>query len=102
MPANKSLFYYGHLYNRLFDPALAEARRVVTSLVADGSSVLDIGCSTGQLCFRLRAEKDCQVVGIDLSLRMLRFAEKVNRHSDITFLHKDATDLTGIENQSFD
>jgi ubiquinone/menaquinone biosynthesis C-methylase UbiE len=102
MPSDKSLFYYGHLYNRLFDPALAEARRVATSLVAEGSSVLDIGCGTGQLCFALRAEKNCRVVGVDLSLRMLRFAERANRYDDVAFAHLDATDLVGIEDRSFD
>jgi SAM-dependent methyltransferase len=102
MPADKSLSHYGTIHHELFDPALAEARRVVVSMVADGSSVLDLGCGTGQLCFALKAEKECRVVGVDLSLRMLRFAEKVNRHPDITFLHKDATDLFGIEDQSFD
>jgi ubiquinone/menaquinone biosynthesis C-methylase UbiE len=102
MPADKSLFYYGHVYNRLFDPALAEARRVAASLVAEGSTVLDIGCGTGQLCFALRAEKNCRVVGVDLSLRMLRFAEKVNRYGDVSFTHQDATELVGIEDRSFD
>ncbi len=102
MPVDKSLFHYGRIYNTLFDPVLAEARRVVVSLVTEGSSVLDIACGTGQLCFALRAEKNCRVVGIDLSVRMLRFAQESNRFSDITFLHQDATELCGFEDRSFD
>lgn len=102
MPVDKSLFHYGRIYNKLFDPVLAEARQVVVGLVAEGSSVLDIGCGTGQLCFALKAEKHCQVTGVDLSLCMLQFAEKFNRHGDVTFLHLDATDLVGLEDRSFD
>ncbi len=54
MPIDKSLFFYGPIYHRLFDPQLAEAREVTVDLVAGGSSVLDIGCGTGLLCFALR------------------------------------------------
>jgi len=36
---------------RLFDPQLAEVRQVAVDLIAEGSSVLDIGCETGPLSF---------------------------------------------------
>ena len=101
MPDDKSLFFYGRLYHLLLDRPLAGARRVVTSLVPDGSSVLDVACGTGLLCTALR-EKNCRVTGLDLSLRMLRFAEKRNRHDDVRFVHGDATDLSGFEDRSFD
>lgn len=102
MPADKSLPYYGPLYHRLFDPQLAEARQVTVDLIADGSSVLDIGCGTGLLCFALRKPKHCRVVGLDLSLRMLEFARKANPSPDLTFVHKDATDLGAYADRSFD
>ena len=102
MPVDKSLSYYGRIYHKLFDRALAEARQVAVDLVAEDSSVLDIACGTGQLCFALSAEKHCRVIGVDLSLRMLDFAEKLNCCSDVTFMHQDATELIGIEDQSFD
>jgi ubiquinone/menaquinone biosynthesis C-methylase UbiE len=99
---DKSLFYYGWFYHKLFDRELASAREVVVDLVTEGSSVLDIACGTGQLCFALEAKKNCRVVGIDLSLRQLRFAEKSNSNDEITFIHMDATNLIGIEDHSFD
>ena len=83
MQKDKSLFYYGSIYNKLFDPELAEARQTAVDLVADGSCVLDIACGTGQLCFALRQKKHCRVVGIDISSRMLRFAEKSNLYDDV-------------------
>jgi ubiquinone/menaquinone biosynthesis C-methylase UbiE len=99
---DKSLFYYGWFYHKLFDRELASAREVVVDLVIEGSSVLDIACGTGQLCFALKEKKNCRVVGIDLSLRQLRFAEKSNSNDEITFIHMDATNLIGIEDNSFD
>lgn len=71
MPADKSLFYYGPLYRRLFDPPLAEARHLAVELIPAHSSVLDLACGTGQFCFALRTAKSCRVTGLDLSVRML-------------------------------
>jgi len=53
MPQDKSLFYYGALYHRVIDGKLKEARRGVVQVVPEGTSVLDIGCGTGELCFEL-------------------------------------------------
>jgi ubiquinone/menaquinone biosynthesis C-methylase UbiE len=102
MPADKSLSFYGPVYHRLFDPQLAEARQVAVDLVAEGSSVLDIGCGTGLLCFALKEQKNCRVVGLDLSLRMLEFARKCSPFRDVTFIHGDATDLSAFAGPSFD
>ena len=102
MTKDKSLFYYGAIYHKLFDPQLEEARQITLDLIDEGSSVLDIGCGTGQLCFALRGQNQCRVVGLDLSLSMLEFARDSNPFQDITFDHKDATDLTSYKNNSFD
>ncbi len=102
MPEDKSLSYYGAIYHRLFDPQLAEARQLTVDLIAEGSSVLDIGCGTGLLCFALREQKHCRVVGLDLSLRMLEFARKSNPFQDVTLVHEDATDLGAFADHSFD
>jgi ubiquinone/menaquinone biosynthesis C-methylase UbiE len=102
MPADKSLFFYGWIYHKLLDPHQAEAREVIAGFIPEGSSVLDIACGTGQLCFALRAQKQCRVVGIDLSLRMLQFAEKSNRYDNVKFVHQNATDLAGFGDHTFD
>lgn len=99
---DKSLFYYGWFYHKFFDHELAEASEVAVDLIAEGSSVLDIACGTGQLCFALKAKKNCRVVGIDLSLRQLQFAKKANSNDEVTFIHMDATNLVSIEDHSFD
>ena len=102
MPRDKSLFFYGSFFHRFLDPQLAENRQVTVDYIPEGSSVLDIACGTGQLCFELREVKNCHVVGIDVSLRMLDFARKTNPFQDITFVHEDATDLHIFEDNSFD
>jgi ubiquinone/menaquinone biosynthesis C-methylase UbiE len=101
MPKDKSLFFYGSMFHRLLDPQLAEAREVTLGLIPEGSSVLDIACGTGQLCFALRGQKNCHVVGLDLSLRMLEFAQKSNPYPDISFIHEDANDLSSFKDNSF-
>jgi ubiquinone/menaquinone biosynthesis C-methylase UbiE len=102
MAVDKSLFFYGPIYHRLFDPQLAEARQVAVDIIAEGSSVLDIGCGTGLLCFALKQQKNCRVVGLDLSLRMLEFARKSKPAQGVTFVHGDATDLSAYADRSFD
>lgn len=80
MQSDKSLFYYGSIYHGISDPQLAEGRQAALDLVAEGSSVLDIACGTGQLCFALREQKSCCVVGIDLSQGSpLRFRSAQNK-----------------------
>jgi len=102
MPIDKSLFFYGPIYHRLFDPQLAEARQVAFDLIPEGSSVLDLGCGTGLLCLVLVGKKNCRVVGLDLSLRMLEFARRSNPFPELELVHGDATDLSGFEDRSFD
>jgi SAM-dependent methyltransferase len=102
MPKDKSLIHYGKTYNRLIDPLMAVARAQIVSRVPQGASVLDIGCGTGVLCFELCKSKDCRLLGIDLSLRMLAFAQAHNRYPQVRFLHQDATDMQEITDNSFD
>jgi ubiquinone/menaquinone biosynthesis C-methylase UbiE len=102
VPTDKSLFYYGPIYHKLFDPELAEGRQVAIELIPEGASVLDVACGTGVFSFMLRKEKNCRVVGIDLSLKMLEFARRSNPYPEVTFHQEDATDLGAFADRSFD
>lgn len=99
---DKSHFYYGSLYNVLLDPLIKPARKIIVNRVPQDSYVLDIGCGTGLLCFDLQREKNCRVVGIDLSRRMLDFARAKNQFDEVKFLHQDATDMQALRDGSFD
>ncbi|MFZ1948321.1 MAG: methyltransferase domain-containing protein [bacterium] len=94
--------YYGWCYHVCFDRALDVGRDAVVDLVPEGSSVIDIGCGTGDLCFALRREKGCRVVGVDMSRRMLDFATRRNPCDEVRFLRQDATNLEDFAAQSFD
>jgi SAM-dependent methyltransferase len=102
MATDKSLFHYGDTYHRLLDPLILPARNLIVEQIPQGSEVLDIGCGTGALCFDLRGTKDCRVVGIDLSQKMLDFAQASNTFDDVGFLHADATDLSMFPKNAFD
>ena len=102
MTTDKSLFYYGALYHKLFNAKLEEARQQIINLIPEGAHVLDIGCGTGLLCSQLASQKQCRVVGIDLSLKMLRYARENNSSNAIEYLHKDATDLAEFSDDAFD
>ncbi len=101
MVADKSQYYYGSLYHRLFDGKLKEMRQMVLQLIPDGAKVLDIGCGTGVFCTELVEQKGCHVVGLDLSLKMLQFAQK-NASDKVTFVHADATNLKQFADDAFD
>lgn len=64
-----------------------EDAKYMRFLIPEGSSVLEIGCGTGQLLAALKPER---AVGIDLSEKMIERA-KAN-HPDFTFLTADARD----------
>jgi SAM-dependent methyltransferase len=93
---------HGSVYHAFYDRPLASARRVIVDMVPEESTVLDIACGTGELCFELAERKGCRVLGIDHSPRMLEFAEKRNSSKNVRFTLADATDLTSIEPASFD
>jgi ubiquinone/menaquinone biosynthesis C-methylase UbiE len=102
MPKDKSLFHYGGTYNKLIDPLNKPIRDKIVEVIPQGASVLDIGCGTGLLCYALRREKQCKVVGADLSLRMIEFAKRHSPYEDIQFIHQDATHLIDFQDDSFD
>nr|MBN2278762.1 class I SAM-dependent methyltransferase [candidate division Zixibacteria bacterium] len=98
----KDRFMHGTIYHMLWDRPLAVARRKVIDMIPSASSVLDIACGTGELCFELAAQKNCRVLGIDLSLRMVKFARKRNRYDTVHFQSCDAADLACFEPRDFD
>ena len=103
MASERSLFFYGRPYHLVFDRMNKASRQLVCERVPEGSTVLDVGSGTGELAFALREKRSCQVLGLDLSQRMIDFARERNPFGGVTFELKDAaTGLHELAEGSFD
>ncbi len=101
---DKTHFYDGWLYSKTDDPGKQVIRDIIVEQIPDNSSVVDIGCGTGALAFQL-AGKCRKVVGIDLSSKMLQFADKrksEGSYPNVEFFHGDATKLSETLSESLD
>lgn len=67
----------------------------------DGQRICDLGCGEGHLSRRL-ASVGVQVVGIDISKRLLDIATSRTDTDNITYIHDDAQVLETIPDRSFD
>lgn len=76
---------------------------VMHSLTPDvkGKSVLDLGCGYGKNCYEFVKNGATNVVGIDISQKMLEIAQKEFAHENITYKQMSMTDIDKL-NQKFD
>ncbi len=103
--APRSRVYDGALFALLIDPINAELHAFVAKQIETGARVLDIGCGTGALAFRV-APRAAEVVGVDLSPAMVAYANRRLRErgtENVSFVVGDAaTALAGRPAASFD
>lgn len=66
-----------------------------------GKSVLDLGCGYGHNCIDFVKRGALNVVGIDISKKMLEVAEKESSNKKITYINMSMTDIS-ILTQKFD
>jgi SAM-dependent methyltransferase len=98
----KDHFYEGWLYHLFVDPALQRVRRMIRAQVEPGSTLIDIGCGTGELLFFL-ADRCSELVGIETSNRMWAYSSKRARaFSTVRILHGDGALLEDFSNGHFD
>jgi len=103
-PTSTGAYYDGALYARLVEPLVAALHDLVADSIPPGSTVLDACSGTGGLAFAL-ASRCKTVVGVDLSPRMVAFAEAERARRDVRNLRfevGDASRLDGFEDRSFD
>jgi tRNA (cmo5U34)-methyltransferase len=100
-------FFFGEKVTSVFDdmlnrsvPFYIEIQRMIIEMVKDfavaGSSIYDLGCSTGTTLVNiaLHLKKDVKLIGIDNSDEMLkRCKEKLNEHGVTKDLELQKTDL---------
>ena len=101
---DKIHWYDGIFYDRIIAPNQDKMFSIIKNLVHDGSSVIDVGCGTGRLCFQL-ADKCSKVTGVDLSSKNISVANNIlsgKNFSNINFIHTDASALTKQLEGKFD
>ncbi|HLN21881.1 MAG TPA: class I SAM-dependent methyltransferase [Bacteroidales bacterium] len=101
---NKRHWYDGWIYDRLLAPNQKESFNRIANLISEGASVLDIGCGTGRLTYRL-AGKCRSLTGIDLSY--INIATALTNLEDsftdkIRFLHCSLDDFAFNNKDHFD
>lgn len=70
--------------------------------LADGESVLDLGCGTGSLTFALaRRANPRRIIGLDFSPAYIAYAREHNRHSQVEFQVGDACAMS-FPDRTFD
>ena len=100
----KDHFYEGWLYHFLVDPLLRRVHRLVRSQVKPGSTLIDIGCGTGELLFSL-ADVGSELVGVETSNRMWSFANRQARargFNNVQILFGDGAKLDNFSAGFFD
>jgi SAM-dependent methyltransferase len=73
----RSRIYDGAFFGRMLDPFNSDLHGFVAAQVEPGARVLEVGCGTGALAFRLAA-KAAEVVGVELSPAMIAYARRRN------------------------
>ncbi len=101
----RSRVYDGALFAWLIDPINAKLHAFVAKQIETGARVLDIGCGTGALAFRV-APRAAEVAGVDLSPAMVAYANRRLRErgaENVSFVVGDAsTALADRPDASFD
>ncbi len=63
-----------------FDQFHASTVEPILCEIPDGSSVLDVGCNSGELLRILKEQKKCRVTGVDISDVALKLAKERGIH----------------------
>jgi SAM-dependent methyltransferase len=96
--------YDGAAYSIVFDRLLAGLHQRIAACVEEGSSCFDACCGPGGLTFRL-AEKCSEVVGVDISEKMIARARSLQHKrkiENVTFHVADVSRLEIFPDNRFD
>lgn len=88
----------------MIDPLLAGIRKIIMDLIDPNTTVLDIGCGTGELVFCL-SRKATMVVGLDMNVEVLEYARIKKRRlqlENVEFVTRDVNDLGFLTGTYFD
>lgn len=99
---NKNHWYDGSFYDRIIAPNQDMVFGIVKKIIEPDSAILDAGCGTGRLAFKLD-EKFSLYDGVDLSIRNINSANKnlsQKPSHKINFYHADV--FSFLQSRSYD
>ena len=101
--SGKRGWYDGWFYGTFLDLLTGKPfDKVFKKIIPEGSTVIDVGCGTGATARGL-AEVCSKVAGVDISPKMIRYAEKNNDAGNIEyFLVEEGRDLGSYINEQYD
>ena len=101
---NKKHWYDGWFYDKIIAPNQEGLFSRINELIEDQSCIIDIGCGTGRLAFKLAAK--CKFVkGIDLSEKNIKRADQASiKHpnKNVSFLHSGLSEYFAESKERFD
>jgi len=74
------------------NPRHQKAKQTLKNIIRSGMTVLDIGCGTG-ITSKSIAELGANVVGVDISDKLIEFAQIHSAHKNVRYIVADATVL---------
>lgn len=74
------------------NPRHLRVQQALSQIIKPGMRVLDIGCGTG-ISSRFMGERGARVVGVDLSDKLIAFAQKESAHPNVSYMVQDASRL---------
>jgi methylase of polypeptide subunit release factors len=101
---NKKHWYDGIFYDKIIAPNQDGAFKIAKGIMKEQSSVLDVGCGTGRLAFKL-ADKCKYIDGIDLSENNIKVAKRNLQRTpseNISFFHSDAETFLSVNKTHYD
>lgn len=100
----KRQWYDGWFYALFLDSKESRMRRKMLKIIEPESTVIDIGCGTGGFVLKL-AEKCEMVVGVDMSEKMIKVANKRKVREKVENVHfhlANAKTLSQVFKEKFD
>ena len=74
------------------NPRHQQIKQTLKKIIKSGMNVLDIGCGTG-ISSKYMGELGAEVIGVDISDELIKFAMKESAHQNVKYIVGDATQI---------
>lgn len=74
------------------NPRHQQIKQTLKKIIKEGMNVLDIGCGTG-ISSKYMGELGAEVIGVDISDELIKFAMNESAHQNVKYIVEDATQI---------